>query len=51
VKELIKESSKYILISFEDNGPGISDEIKDQVFEPFFTTKKSGEGAGGASYL
>jgi len=46
VKELTKESSKYILVSFEDNGPGISDEIKDMIFEPFFTTKKSGEGAG-----
>jgi two-component system, NtrC family, sensor kinase len=35
-----------IKISFEDNGPGIADEIKDKILQPFFTTKKGTEGTG-----
>jgi signal transduction histidine kinase len=33
-------------LSFEDNGPGIQDEIKDKILQPFFTTKKGTEGTG-----
>ncbi len=35
-----------ILISFQDNGPGISKENMTKIFEPFFTTKEIGEGTG-----
>jgi signal transduction histidine kinase len=35
-----------IYISIADNGPGISQEIKDRIFEPFFTTKEVGKGQG-----
>jgi GAF domain-containing protein len=35
-----------VLISFQDNGPGIPDEIKDKILQPFFTTKKGTEGTG-----
>lgn len=35
-----------VLIKIIDNGPGIPDEILDQVFVPFFTTKRSGSGIG-----
>jgi len=33
-------------IEVEDNGPGISVEVRDQVFEPFVTTKSVGDGTG-----
>lgn len=35
-----------VLISFADNGRGISPEIAEQIFVPHFTTKKSGSGLG-----
>ncbi len=35
-----------VLIRFEDNGPGITDEIRDKIMQPFFTTKKGTEGTG-----
>ena len=38
------EESIYITIA--DNGPGISENIKDRIFEPFFTTKDVGKGQG-----
>ncbi|NEQ54920.1 MAG: signal transduction histidine kinase regulating C4-dicarboxylate transporter, partial [Leptolyngbya sp. SIO3F4] len=36
----------YALISFIDNGPGISQDIMNRIFEPFFTTKPVGQGTG-----
>ena len=38
--------NENLLISIEDNGPGIPPQIKDKIFEPFFTTKPRGEGSG-----
>lgn len=35
-----------LCIDFEDNGPGIPEDIKNRIFEPFFTTKGIGEGTG-----
>lgn len=35
-----------INLVIRDNGPGISDTIKEKVFEPFVTTKSAGEGTG-----
>ena len=29
-----------------DNGPGISDDMRDKIFEPFVTTKEPGKGTG-----
>jgi|WetSurMetagenome_2_1015567.scaffolds.fasta_scaffold07504_4 two-component system, NtrC family, sensor kinase len=49
---IIKISAEYDLersqavISFEDNGPGISQQNLDKLFDPFFTTKEMGTGLG-----
>ncbi len=46
IKTEIKTFNKRILLSVEDNGTGISNEIKDKIFLPFFTTRISGSGIG-----
>jgi signal transduction histidine kinase len=35
-----------LIISFEDNGTGLSEEISERIFTPFFTTKPGGQGIG-----
>ena len=35
-----------LVISFQDNGPGIPDELIGTIFDPFFTTKEPGKGTG-----
>lgn len=42
----IVEGSKWVEISFSDNGPGIPDEVVEKVFIPNFTTKNTGAGLG-----
>ncbi|MDX1958283.1 MAG: ATP-binding protein [Leptospiraceae bacterium] len=38
---------KFVLLSIEDNGPGISDKLKGKIFEPYFSTKEEhGTGIG-----
>ena len=41
-----KNLGDRIMITVEDNGTGIPDEIKGKVFQPFFTTKPTGQGTG-----
>jgi signal transduction histidine kinase len=40
-----KEGDK-VLISVQDNGKGIPQNIMDKIFQPFFTTKPTGQGTG-----
>lgn len=42
----LEEFKECIQISIEDNGCGISEDIKDKIFDPFFTTKPIGKGTG-----
>jgi len=37
---------KYLQLTVEDTGHGISPEILPKIFDPYFTTKKRGEGTG-----
>ena len=38
--------NERVSISIVDNGPGITDAMKDRIFDPFFTTKPVGKGRG-----
>ena len=42
----VEKRQKRIIISVEDNGIGISDELHTRIFEPNFTSKSSGMGLG-----
>jgi nitrogen-specific signal transduction histidine kinase len=35
-----------VVVSVEDNGPGVPAELREQIFNPFFTSKKDGVGLG-----
>ncbi|MFH1029258.1 MAG: ATP-binding protein, partial [Pseudomonadota bacterium] len=37
---------EYVLLSFQDNGCGMSAAVMNHIFEPFFTTKQAGHGTG-----
>ncbi|MFC2097357.1 PAS domain-containing sensor histidine kinase [Bacteroidota bacterium] len=41
-----KNKDGQIFIRVQDNGPGMDQEISDNIFIPFFTTKKNGSGIG-----
>jgi len=40
------KDAEYAVLSVEDTGCGIPEDIIDRVFDPFFTTKSVGEGTG-----
>ncbi|MBE9208011.1 GAF domain-containing sensor histidine kinase [Nostoc sp. LEGE 06077] len=39
-------NSPYIVVRIQDNGSGMSQDVRDRLFEPFFTTKPIGKGTG-----
>ncbi|RMG99329.1 MAG: PAS domain S-box protein [Aquificota bacterium] len=46
VKVRLERSDDKLVLSVEDNGPGIPKSYREKVFEPFFSTKKNGTGLG-----
>ncbi|MBE9205391.1 HAMP domain-containing protein [Nostoc sp. LEGE 06077] len=38
--------SRWVEIAIADNGPGMSEQVKNRIFDPFFTTKPVGKGTG-----
>jgi signal transduction histidine kinase len=41
-----KYDDRFVKIYIKDDGPGIPDDIKQNIFAPFFTTKEMGKGSG-----
>jgi CheY-like chemotaxis protein len=37
---------EFVMLSIQDTGTGIAEEIRHLIFEPFFTTKQAGKGTG-----
>jgi len=37
---------EWVELVVDDDGPGVSEEIRDRIFDPFFTTKEPDEGMG-----
>lgn len=46
VKVTTMAGEETVTITIHDNGPGISEENRNQLFNPFFTTKPIGQGTG-----
>ena len=42
----VQQVDKGVELRFEDSGPGIPEELRNNIFEPFFSTKDGGTGLG-----
>jgi two-component system, NtrC family, sensor kinase len=43
---VVQKGQEWVQVSIQDNGVGMTEEVKAQIFDPFFTTKEVGEGTG-----
>jgi len=46
IKTEIDEATASALITVDDTGPGVPEDVAANIFEPFFTTKAAGQGTG-----
>jgi len=46
IRSMRSPDLQYIVITFADTGPGISEEVRERIFDPFYTTKEHGTGLG-----
>jgi C4-dicarboxylate-specific signal transduction histidine kinase len=42
----LSAAERVVVLTVEDNGPGIEPETLEEIFDPFFTTKEPGKGTG-----
>lgn len=43
---LVLPAGEYAYVQVTDDGPGMSDDVRERLFQPFFTTKPPGKGTG-----
>src|SRR2546423_83539 len=46
IEVAVTRDGSGLVVTIADHGPGVRDELRQQVFEPYFTTKQDGTGLG-----
>lgn len=46
INVVAREADGHIFVDVSDDGPGIDEDVREQIFRPFFTTKARGDGTG-----